>query len=63
MSSQEIARLCDKRHSHVKRDIDVCALSSGSMHPAFGHIYLDSRNRSQIEYLLTRDLALTLVSG
>lgn len=63
MSSQEIASLCEKRHSHVKRDIDVMCAELGIDASRFGHIYLDSRNRSQTEYLLTRDLTLTLVSG
>ena len=63
MSSREIASLCDKRHSHVKRDIDVICADLEIDASRFGHIYLDSRNRSQTEYLLGKDLTLTLISG
>ena len=40
MSSREIATLCDKRHSDVKRDIDVMAEQLEIDVRKFAHIYL-----------------------
>lgn len=63
MSSREIAELCDKRHDHVKRDIEVMLTQIELDIPKFGRIYSDSMNRQQTEYLLDKDLTITLVVG
>lgn len=63
MSSREIAELCDKRHDHVKRDIEVMLTQIELDIPKFGRIYSDSMNRQQTEYLLDKDLTITLVAG
>ena len=44
MSSREIAELCDKRHSDVKRDIEVLAKQLDVDVRKFAYIYLDSMN-------------------
>ena len=49
MSSREIATLCDKRHSDVKRAIDVMTEQLEIDVLTFQHIYLDSMNREQTE--------------
>lgn len=63
MTSREIAYLCNKEHKNVTADflkmsdeLKIDALS-------FQRIYRDSMNRAQIEYVLPKDLTLTLVSG
>lgn len=63
MSSREIAELCEKQHQHVKRDIENMLTQLKLDTSKFGHIYLDRMNRQQIEYLLDKDLTLTLVAG
>ena len=63
MSSREIATLCDKRHSDVKRDIEVLTEQLDVDVRKFAHIYLDSMNRQQTEYLLDKDTCLCLVAG
>ena len=63
MSSREIATLCDKRHSDVKRDIEVLTEQLDVDVSKFAHIYLDSMNRQQTEYLLDKDTCLCLVAG
>lgn len=63
MSSREIAELCDKRHDHVKRDIEVMLNQLELDIPKFGRIYFDSMNRQQTEYLLDKNLTITLVAG
>ncbi|MFB2539470.1 phage antirepressor KilAC domain-containing protein [Acinetobacter sp. c3-l95] len=63
MSSREIAELCDKQHFHVKRDIEVMANQLKLDVTKFGAIYFDNQNRQQVEYLLDKDLTLTLVAG
>ena len=45
MSSREIATLCDKRHSDVKRDIEVLTEQLDVDVRKFAHIYLDSMNK------------------
>lgn len=63
MSSREIAKLCEKEHRNVLADIrNVCEQLQIDV-LSFQHIYLDSMNRQQIEYLLNKDMTLTLVSG
>jgi len=63
MSSKEIASLCEKDHKHVIRDIRVMidALGDG---PDLGHVEerKDSRGYT-LEFMLPRDLTMTLVSG
>lgn len=63
MSSREIAELCDKHHRHVKRDIETMLECLEKDASKFGHIFFDSMNRAQTEYLLDKDLTLTLVAG
>lgn len=63
MSSREIASLTDKRHDNVARDI-ILMLNSLELDVLnFEGIYFDSMNRQQVEYLLDKDLTLTLVAG
>lgn len=63
MTSREIATLCDKAHGHVKRDIEVMLEQIGLDVSRFGYIYFDSINRQQTEYLLDKNLTITLVAG
>ena len=63
MTSREIAGLCGKLHFHVKRDIEVMCSQIEIDVSTFGGIYFDDSNRQQVEYLLDKDLTLTLVSG
>lgn len=63
MTTREISEVTGKRHDHVKRDTDVMFKELGLDAPNFGVIYLDSRNRQQIEYVLDEELTLTLVTG
>jgi len=63
MSSREIAERTGKQHFHVKRDVEEMLGSLGEDASKFGCIYRDSMNRAQREYLLPKDLTLTLVSG
>ena len=63
MSSREIAELCDKDHRHVRRDIQTMLLKLQMDVPKFGRIYIDSMNREQEEYLINKDLTLTLIAG
>lgn len=63
MSSREIAELTAKQHQHVKRDCEVMFTELEMDASSFGHIYLDSMNRQQTEYLLTYELVQTLITG
>lgn len=63
MSSREIADLTSKQHQHVKRDIEKMLTELGEDASNFGHIYFDSMNRKQTEYLLDRELTETLLLG
>lgn len=63
MSSREIAELTQKHHRHVKRDIEIMFSALEKDAPSFGHIYLDSMNREQTEYLLDRELTEILITG
>lgn len=58
MSSREIATLCDKEHKNVKHDIEVMAEQLELDTLRFEHIYLDSMNREQTEYLLDKETCL-----
>ena len=63
MSSREIASLTDKRHDNVARDI-ILMLNSLELDTLnFEGIYFDSMNRQQVEYLLDKNLTITLVAG
>lgn len=63
MSSREIAELTDKRHPDVKRDIETMCSQLSLDVSKFAHIYLDSMNRQQTEYLLDKELSICLVAG
>lgn len=63
MSSREIAELTDKRHNNVKRDIIVMFEQLSEDVRKFEHIYFDSMNREQTEYLLEREYVECLLTG
>jgi len=63
MSSREIATLTKKEHFHIKRDIETMLKELEIDVSSFGYTYPDSYGRVQTEYLLTRELSLTLVTG
>ncbi|MBN5380652.1 Rha family transcriptional regulator [Serratia marcescens] len=63
MSSREIATLTGKQHQHVKRDIENMLSELAEDASRFGHIYLDSMNRKQNEYLLDREHVECLLTG
>lgn len=63
ITSREIAEATNKQHKHVTRDIAAMLDELNLDKPKFGRIYLDSRNRQQIEYVLDEELTLTLVTG
>ena len=63
MSSREIANLTGKRHDNVKRDV-VTMLKDLKVDPlSFEDIYLDGRNREQVQYLLDREHTDCLLTG
>jgi phage regulator Rha-like protein len=63
MSSRELAELTNKRHPDVKRDIENMFLSLKIDVSKFAHIYFDSSNRKQAEYLLDREHTECLLTG
>lgn len=63
MSSREVAGLTGKRHSDVKRDIEVMMTQLSEDVSIFAQTYLDSMNRIQTEYLLDRDHVECLLAG
>lgn len=63
MSSREIAELTVKEHKNVKRDCEVMFAELELDALSFEHIYSDSMNRKQTEYLLTYELVQTLITG
>ena len=63
MGTREIAKLTEKRHDHVKRDVENMLGQLGLDIPKFGGIYFDAKNRQQTEYLLDEELTMTLVTG
>ena len=63
MSSLDISELTGKTHGHVKRDIEQMLSGLELDVSSFGRIYRDAMNRKQEEYLLPKDLTLTLVTG
>jgi phage antirepressor YoqD-like protein len=63
MTSIEIARLTEKEHFNVMRDIDKMFYSLEIDAFKFQGIFQDKSNRSQKCYKLDKELTLTLVSG
>ncbi|MBK5926868.1 Rha family transcriptional regulator [Rhodobaculum claviforme] len=66
MSSREIEELVEKRHDHVLRDITKMLAEIN--HPKFGAVdcaaeYRDAKGQMRKEYLLPRDLTVTLILG
>lgn len=71
MSSREIAKLCEKEHKNIVRDIrrmleDLGEETTGSnLSPlkVQESFYLDKKGEKRIEYLLDFELTMTLISG
>ena len=63
MSTRVIAELCEKEHRNVKRDSEVMFQGLQLDALNFEHIYFDTMNRQQTEYLLDEELTMTLVTG
>lgn len=63
MSSREIANVTGKRHDNVKRDIVVMLKDLKVDALSFEDIYLDCRNREQVQYLLDREHTDCLLTG
>lgn len=63
MSSREIASVTGKRHDNVKRDIVAMLKELKADVLKFEDIYLDGRNREQIQYLLDREHTDCLLTG
>lgn len=63
MSSREIANVTGKRHDNVKRDIVAMLKDLKADVLSFEDIYLDGRNREQVQYLLDREHTDCLLTG
>lgn len=63
MSSREIASVTGKRHDNVKRDIIAMLKDLKVDALSFEDIYLDGRNREQMQYLLDREHTDCLLTG
>jgi phage regulator Rha-like protein len=63
MSSRDIANVTGKRHDNVKRDIIAMLKDLKVDVLSFEDIYLDGRNREQVQYLLDRDYTDCLLTG
>ena len=63
MSTRLIAELTGKEHKNVKRDCEIMFVELEIDALSFEHIYFDSMNRQQTEYLLPKDLVETLITG
>ena len=63
MSSRELAELTNKRHADIKRDCNCIFKELNLDVSTFAHIYKDSQNRRQTEYILNKQLILILVTG
>lgn len=63
MSSSEISTLTGKKHYNVMRDIELLAAQLEVDVSKFEHIYTDSQNREQTEYLLDLETCLCLIVG
>lgn len=63
MCSREIANVSGKRHYNAKRDI-VSMLKDLKVDVlSFEDIYIDGRNREQMQYLLDREHTDCLLTG
>lgn len=63
MSTRLISELTEKRHPDVKRDVENMLSQLDLDVSSFAHIYIDTQNRKQTEYLLDEELTMTLVTG
>ena len=63
MSSREIAELTGKEHRNVLRDIRTMLDELKINVLSFERVYFDAKNERRIEFLLPKDLTITLVSG
>lgn len=63
MSSRVIAEITNKKHFNVTRDIKKMLEKLDLDIFKFEGIYLDNTGREQAEYLLNKELTLTLISG
>ena len=63
MSSREIANVTGKRHDNVLRDIAAMLKDLKVDLLRFEDIYLDGRNREQLQYLLDREHTDCLLTG
>lgn len=64
MSSREIAELCEKEHRHVARDIEVMFEQLEINPRGYAQIWTHPQNgQSYREFMLPKDLTLTLVAG
>jgi phage regulator Rha-like protein len=63
MSSREITSLTGKKHYNVKRDIENLAAQLEVDVAKFEHIYTDSQDCEQTEYLLDLETCLCLIAG
>lgn len=64
MSSREIADLCDKQHKHVMRDVKVMLDGLDAGEEGYAQTWTNPQNGQPYpEYLLPKDLTLTLVAG
>lgn len=63
MTSREIAELTGKAHKHVLTDIRKMLEELEIDETRFRHIYQDSQNRNQTEFLLPKRETLLLTSG
>lgn len=63
MSSREIAKLCEKEHRSVLRDIDSMLETLEIQSAQFCADYKDSKGRRYRCYNLPKDLTITLIAG
>ena len=65
MSSREIADLCNKRHDHVCRDIELLneTLAQESLPKVGESIYSADNGQSYREFLLTQEQTIDLMTG
>jgi hypothetical protein len=63
MSSRDIANVTGKRHDNVKRDIVAMFKDLKVDVLSFEDIYLDGRNREQVQFLLDREHTDCLLTG
>lgn len=63
MTSREIAELTGKQHKNVIADCRTVFETLNLQSAGFSADYMDSRGRTQKEFMLDRDLTMTLVMG